>query len=162
VYWNVLSPAEWERRKAEAAASQARRRQVAERAVDAVDLSDPQSEKSHNFQGERTNEGFFESRKWRDAWNGWFSYDLKVTPDSPVILMCTVRGSEGRQRTFDVFVDGERIATRTLEYHPTEFLDLEIPIPDALTRGKQRVTVKFQAQPNTATGAVFDLRILPQ
>jgi hypothetical protein len=32
-------------------------------------------------------------------------------------------------------------------------------LPETLTRGKQRVTVKFQAQPNSIAGSLFDVRV---
>ncbi len=160
VYWQVYSPAAWEKHKAEIAAGEARRAALAQRTLDAVNVSDPRSEKDHNFLGERTNEGYLETRKWRDSRTGWFSYVLCVAPDQPVKLICTYRGSEGRQRVFDVLVDGERVATQTLEYHPTAFLDFEYALPTALTRGKEHVTVKFQPHSDAATGSVFEVRIV--
>jgi hypothetical protein len=45
-----------------------------------------------------------------------------------------------------------------LEIHPTELFDKEYPIPERLTRGKERIVVKFQAHPNAIAGAVFDVR----
>jgi len=76
-----------------------------------------------------------------------------------VSIVCAFRGSEGRRRAFDVLVDGTKIASETLEYHPTEQLDREYAIPEPLTRGKTRVTVKFQAQSdNTTAGALIDVR----
>ncbi|MDW8167184.1 MAG: glycoside hydrolase family 127 protein [Acidobacteriota bacterium] len=162
VYWKVYTPAEWERRKAEIAAREARRREIERLTVDAVNLNDPQSEQAHRFQGENTNEGYFEGRRWRAARNGWFSYELKVAPDRPVLLVCTYRGSEGPPRVFDIFVEGEKIATERLEIHPTELFDKEYPIPERLTRGKERIVVKFQAHPNAIAGAVFDVRTVAQ
>jgi hypothetical protein len=156
VYWKVYTAAEWEKRKAEMAAREARRKEIERQTVDAVSAGVPQSERDHNFQGERTNEG---GRRSREARNGWFSYDLKVAPDKPMILVCTYRGSEGRLRAFDVLVDGEKVATQTLEIHPTELFDFEYPLPEKLTRGKQRITVKFQAHPEATAGAVIDVRV---
>ncbi|GBC83197.1 Non-reducing end beta-L-arabinofuranosidase [bacterium HR10] len=158
VYWKVYTPAEWEKRKAEIAAREARRREIERLTIDAVNLNDPQSEQAHDFRGENVSEGYFEGRRWRAARNGWFSYALKVTPDRPVLLVCTYRESEGPPRVFDVFVEGEKIATEQLEIHPTELFDKEYPIPERLTRGKERIVVKFQAHPNAIAGAVFDVR----
>ena len=59
---------------------------------------------------------------------------------------------------FDILVDGHRLATETLEYHPTEELDKEYPIPEALTRGKDHVTIRFQAKPDATAGAVIEVR----
>jgi DUF1680 family protein len=160
VYWNVYSAAEWKTKKAEAAAAEARRREIELGTIDFVNLSEPESEQAHQYKGERTNEGAVEGRRWRDARNGWFSYELKVPGDKPVILVCTYRGSEGRRRVFDVLVDGEKIATESLAYHPTELFDVEYPVPEKLTRGKERVTVRFQSAADSATGGVLDVRLV--
>ena len=158
VYWKVYSPAEWEKTKADLAAAEGRRKEIERRTVDAVNISEPRSERDHNLQGEGTNEGFFEGRKWRAASKGGFSYELKVVPHKPVTLVCTYRGSEGRRHVFDVLVDGDKVATQTLEIHPTELFDFEYPLPETLTRGKQRITVKFEAHPDAIAGSVLDVR----
>ncbi len=158
VYWNVYSPTEWQAKKAEGAAVESRRKELETRTIDAVVVDDPRSEQGHAFAGEHTNEGYVEGRKWRDARNGWMSYVLAVVPDQPVTLVCTFRGSEGRRRVFDILVDGEKVATHALEYHPTELFDLEFPLPEALTRGKARVTVRIQSLPDAATGGLVDMR----
>jgi len=160
VYWKVLSPAEWAARVAELAAKEERRREIESRTVDAVDLNDGQNEASHSLLGENATQGYFEGRRTREARNGWFSYDLGVLPDKPVILVCTFVGSFGRPRTFDILVNGEKVATQTLEAAPGGLVDREYPLLESLTRGKARVTVKFQSPPNGATGSLFDLRII--
>ena len=158
VYWNVLSPADWEKRKADTAAAEARRKDVDRRTLDAVNIDDAKSEQAHGYQSESATEGYFEGRRTREARGGWFSYQLKVAPDQPITLVCAYRGSEGRRRAFDILVDGQKIATETLEYHPTEQLDHEYTLPADLTRGKDRITVKFQAQMPSTAGAVIDVR----
>ena len=160
VYWKVVSPEEWEKRKAEAAAKEVRRKELERRTLDAVKIDSEQSENEHGFKGENSTKGYFEGKRTREARNGWFSYDLKVLPDQPMILVCTFVGGFGRSRPFDVFADGEKIATQTLEAAPAELVDVEYKLPDQLTRGKQRVTVKFVSQPNVRTASVFDVRIV--
>ncbi|MBO0724337.1 MAG: glycoside hydrolase family 127 protein [Blastocatellia bacterium] len=159
VYWKVYTPAEWEKRKADLAAAESRRKTIERLTVDAVNINDQQSERDHNLQGQGMLDGDFEGKRWRAARNGWFSYELKLPPDKPVSLVCTYRGSEGRPRSFDVLVDGEKIATQTLEIHPGELFDFEYPLSEQLTRGKQRITVKFQSQPGAMAGSVFDVRV---
>jgi hypothetical protein len=160
VYWKVLSPAEWEQRKAEIAAKESRRKEIERRTLDAVNINDEQSETDHGFKGENAVQGYFEGKRTRQARNGWFSYDLKALPDKPMVLVCTYVGSFGRPRTFDVQVDGEKVATQTLAAAPAELFDFEYKLPEPLTRGKQRVTVKFQSLPDAGTASVFDVRII--
>jgi DUF1680 family protein len=158
VYWNTYSPADWEKRETDLAAAGMRRKEIQSRTIDFVDLSKPESEEAHGFTHENSTQPFFEGRPGREARNGSFSYRLKVLPDGPVALVCTYRGSEGRRRIFDVLVDGQKIATETLAYHPTELLDIEYQVPETLTKGKDYVTVRFAALEDAATAAVFEIR----
>jgi len=159
VYWRVYTPAEWEKRKSDLAAAESRRKVIERLTVDAVNINDQQSERDHNLQGQGMIDGDFDGKRWRAARNGWFSYDMKSLADKPVTLVCTYRGSEGRTRSFDLLVDGEKVATQTLEIHPGELFDFEYPLPEQLTRGKQRITVKFQSRPNAMAGSLFDVRV---
>jgi hypothetical protein len=59
VYWKVYSPAEWEKRKAEIAAREARRREIERLTIDAVNLNDPQSEQAHRLPGRECERGIF-------------------------------------------------------------------------------------------------------
>jgi DUF1680 family protein len=161
VYWRLSSPAEWDKEKADAAAAERRREEIAGRALDRVDIDDAGAEIAHGYRGEATGNWDYEGRKIRETRGGWFSYEMKVLPDRPMVLAFTYLGTEGRRRTFDVLVDGVKIATRTAEYHPTELLDAEYPIPPEVTRGKEKVTVRFQAAPESTSAAIFEVRLLP-
>ena len=109
---------------------------------------------------EATDNWDYEGRKIRETRGGWFSYEMKVLPDRPMVVAFTYLGTEGRQRTFDILVDGVKIATRTAEYHPTELLDAEYKVPPEVTKGKEKVTVRFQA-PESTSAAVFEVRMMP-
>ena len=161
VYWNLYTPGEWAEHRAALDAAGRRHRAIADATVDLVSVDDPQSERDHGYRGEGASDWSFEGRKVREAQSGWFSYDLKVRPDQPMTLVFTYKGAEGRARRFDVLVDGEKIATRSVEYHPTELLEAEYAIPERLTRGKERITVRFQAAADAASGAVSEVRLVP-
>jgi DUF1680 family protein len=161
VYWNLLTPAEWNARKTETAAADAKRKVFEERTIDRVDVDAAQSEKDHALASDKSTDAFFEGKRIREARGGWFSYQLKIAPGRPATIVAGYRGSEGRRRAFDVLVDGEKIATETLEYHPTEQLDREYAVPETLTRGKSAITVTFRAQNDNATaGALIDVRTI--
>ena len=151
----LVPPAEAER-KAREAGEAARRKPLAERTIDSVAIGNEAAEGKHNFQGSQSNIGPYGGKVWRDARRGgWFSYELKVMPDQPVTLMCTYWGGDIR-RTFDILVEGQQIATQTLSgSKPGRFYDVEHKIPAELTRGKDKVTVKFQAPPDGVAGGVF-------
>lgn len=164
VYWKVYSEAEWEKRKADSAAAAAYRKAIAGRTIDVVSIGDKANESDHRFQGERTNTGHAEGSAWRDANDGgWFAYELQTLPSQPVTLLCTYWGSDFENRVFDILVDGEKVATQTLDNNqPGDFFDVEYRVPERLTRGKERVTVKFQAHPKAMAGGVFDVRMVRQ
>jgi hypothetical protein len=161
VYWKLYTRDEWTRQRAERDAAEKRRRTIADATVDLVNVDDPASESGHGYRGEAAEQWSFEGRKVRETRGGWFSYDLRVRPDRPMSLVFTYKGAEGRARRFDVLVDGERVATKTVEYHPTELLDAEYAIPEALTHGKERVTVRFQTAPDVSSASISEVRVVP-
>ena len=109
---------EWKARTADVAATDARRKDVERRTIDIVSVHDAANEQQHGLQSENAADGYFEGQRTREARNGWFSYRVKVAANGPTTVACSYRGSEGRRRTFDILVDGEKIASETLEYHP--------------------------------------------
>ncbi|MFL6208580.1 MAG: beta-L-arabinofuranosidase domain-containing protein [Pyrinomonadaceae bacterium] len=162
VYWDVLTPAQYAARKAALRAEAARRAALDARTVDEYRPGEQQSEVDHEQTGAQTISGDWQGRKFRHAEDGgWFAFNLKVTPDQPVELMCAYWGGETGNRTFDILVDGQLIATQTLHQDkPGEFFDRTYAIPAELTRGKQRVEVRFQAHPGNFAGGLYGAKIL--
>jgi hypothetical protein len=162
VYWDLLTPAQWQGRQEEYQAEQARLKALEARTVDRVSIGDPRSERDHQFQGEKTDAGAFGGRNWRHATDGgWFSYTLKVLPDEPQELCVTYWGSDSGGREFDVLVDGERLATQKLENNkPERFYGEVYALPKKLIENKSSVTVRFQAQPGKTAGGVFGCAVL--
>ncbi len=162
VYWDVFSDAQWKQREAVYLAEQERRRAFEARLVDDFRPGEQQSETDHHLAGERTASGVGTSgRKWRHATGGWFSFDMKVPSDAPVDLRCTYWGSDGGNRIFDILVDGARLTTEALKAEqPGQHIEKTYALPLELTRGKQTVTVRFQAQPENVAGGVFGCQVL--
>jgi DUF1680 family protein len=159
VYWTIYNPVEYDAHKAELAALAAKRTSMEARTIDRVDVTSDASEQAHAYSGQGTSEGFVEERRWRDARNGFLSYQLKVQPDKAVALVCTYRGGEGQRRAFDVLVEGVKVASETLVYHPAELIDREYEVPAKLLEGnKHTVTVRFEPHPNARTGGVVEIR----
>jgi hypothetical protein len=159
VYW-VITSAGSPRHKKILAEEEARRKRE-ERFFDHV-VPDAESETAHNLQGERTGSGPFGNKAWRHAINGgWWSWDMKVLPDTQMTMACTYWGSDVGQRTFDILVDSEVIATQSLDRSkPGEFFDVEYALPMELTKGKEKVTVRFHAREGNFAGGVFECAIL--
>jgi len=160
LYWRIVREGS-EKHRQIVAEQEARRAKLA-RTVDAVEIGVRPSEQTHGLKGQNMAAGFHRGRTWRHASRGgWISYTLKVLSDVPMTLSCTYWGSDSGARTFDVLVDGEKLATQKLDRDkPDEFFEVEYPIPAELTRGKGQVTVKFQAHPNNTAGGVFGCEML--
>jgi len=160
VYWRIVG--ENSPQFAEILAQEEAERRLAARTIDAVSVGNSSSESSHGFEGENTQTGPHLGRHWRHATDGgFFSYTLAVSPDEPTILRCTYWGSDSGPRTFDILVDGRKIATRTLNRDkPGEFFHVEHKLPADLTGGKSEVTVKFQAHPGNMAGGLFGVMTL--
>ncbi|MBN1851454.1 MAG: glycoside hydrolase family 127 protein [Pirellulales bacterium] len=161
VYWDRFSSHQWQAKEEEYRAEQVRQTEIAERTVDMVSPGEQQSETDHGLQGERTSSGDFGGRKYRHAQDGWFSYRLKILPGQPQELWVTYWGSDSGNRTFDVLVDGERLISQRLQRkHPDTFYDEITPLPENMTKGKQSITIKFQAHSGNWAGGVFGLRTM--
>ena len=162
VYWDLVNEQQWSEREANYRKELERVRQLEALSVDFVQPGEPQIERAHNMQEESTDEGEHSGRLWRHARpNGWLSYDLKVVPDRPVELVSSYWGSETGRRTFDILVDGVKVATQSLQNDkPGEFFDVTYAIPLELTRGKNKITIRFQPHTGNTVGGFYGLRII--
>ncbi len=167
LYWSVYNEAEWTeveaKRRARAAEEKARQADIERRLVDRVEIGNPESEGAHNMRGEKTSSGEMRGERWRHAVDGgWFSYDLRVLPDRPTVLLCTYWGSDVG-RTFDIFVDDTKVASQTVNVNfPGDFFDVETGIPLELVGGKEKIRVRFQAPGGGTAGGLFGLALLRQ
>jgi hypothetical protein len=165
LYWHLYSEKEWVQveagRRARAAAEAARREAFERRLVDRVFVGEAESEREHNLRAEKSESGELRGERWRHAVDGgWFSFDLKVLPDKPMVLAGRYWGSD-TGRTFDILVDGTKIATQTVNVNfPGDHFDVEYPVPRELTRDKEKVTVRYQAPPGGMAGGLFGLAML--
>lgn len=162
VYWDVLTPAQYETRRAALAAEAARRAELDARTVDEYRPGEQQSEIDHAQNGVQTESGDWQGRKFRHALaGGWFSFNVRVAPDAPVELLCIYWGGETGRRQFDILVDGRLVATETLNRdQPGVFFERSYAVPAELTRGKQKVEVRFRAHPDNMAGGLYGLRVL--
>jgi hypothetical protein len=91
--------------------------------------------------------------------DGWFEFRMK-SADAPLTLQATYGGDE-RNRRFRILVEGMLIATQRLDgEHPGTFIERGYPIPVELTRGKDAIVVRFEAEKDYGTGPVYGCRLL--
>ncbi|MEP7157763.1 MAG: glycoside hydrolase family 127 protein [Betaproteobacteria bacterium] len=159
VYFRRFTDAGWARAEVAFAAEQARLKDLAARSVDVMYLGDMQPEREHELASEISYPVVYRGRRGRDArTGGFFAFRMKVRP-GPLVLQATYWGDE-RNRRFHILVDGVRIASQTLEANlPGEFIYVDYPIPETLTREKTSVLVRFDPEPGRTAGPVFGCRI---
>ena len=160
VYCDLFTPPEWEAKAAELAAEQQRQRKLELATVGFVQPGEMQPERDFNQQGEETSPVRLMGRPGRGG-KKWFSFGLPVEPSHPMTLVVTYSSQQWRKRTFEILVDGRRIGEQELERSdPLRFFDVEYTIPANLVKGKQTVTVRFQATQGKEIAAVFGVRMI--
>jgi DUF1680 family protein len=162
VYFDVLTETAWTGRQARVATDARTLAAIEARTVDRVQAGQPEAEKASDIQQTGSDAWSLEGRSCRSArYGGAFTYSLRLPGQGPSALRVAYWGGESRRHVFDVVAEGETIAVQRLfDDRPGEVLEVEYPLPERLTRGRDRLRVGFRTGPGTSTGAVFDLRIV--
>jgi hypothetical protein len=81
-------------------------------------------------------------------YGGTFTYSLRLPAEGPAALRVAYWGGESRRHVFEVVAEGETLATQSLfDDRPGEVLEVEYPLPERLTRGRERLRVGFRTGP---------------
>lgn len=160
-YFDFFTPSEYAKRADEIAAERARQRRIEEATIAAVQPGEMQPERDFNQQGENTQPARTDGRPGRQA-TGWFSYDLPVDPPRPMALIVTYHRDSRRPRSFQILVDGAKLADVMLDASSEpRFEDVEYRIPSDLVAGKTKITVRFQSvEGGGPVGPLFGVRII--
>ena len=159
MYWELTTPQKIAARREKLAAEERARAAREAATLDRVVVGEQQSEVEHDFKGERTETGIHNGRRWRHG--AMIQYTLDTHGAKAVDLEVTYCGDDAG-RTFDILVDGTRIATQVLNREkPGEFVAKRYPIPeDVLKAAPQgRVTIKFVAT-RWLAGGLYDVRLM--
>ena len=160
VYLRVETEASRASREAREQAAEAARRAVNARTVDSVVAGALSDEETHGLEQERASAWSREGRSCRSTrYGGSWSYTLRLPESGPAAVRVSYWGGETRRHRFDVVAEGETLATQALfDDRPGELYEVEYPLPERLTRGRERVRVGFRTGPGQSTGAVFEVR----
>jgi DUF1680 family protein len=163
MYWSWYTPADWEKQKQALLRDEAKQAEIDKLTVDQYLPGNQQSDVDHKMDGNNTRSGSFNDKTWRDAIDGWFSFQMKVDPAAQQVLLCTFWGDEVGARSFDLLVDGTQVGTETLNQNkPGQFFDQSYDLPLSLTHDKTVVTVKLQAHAGNMAGGLYGARIVRQ
>lgn len=161
VYFDIYSPQEWKTKEKERQQMIEQKKKLEARTLDLFRIGEMQPERDHNLQSRNSDAGEAHGYKFRHAYNGWFSFDVKVDPQRPVQMVCTFWGADKDKRNFDILIDDKLFKHISLKgehgHHP---FDEVYDIPLSFTKGKEKINVKFQAQPDNYAGGLFGFRIL--
>jgi DUF1680 family protein len=162
-YWDRFTPEQWQTRQEEYAKEMARQKELEARTVDLVKAGEEQDERDHNFARERTDTREFNDHTFRFAeTNGWFAWELKVLPDQAQELSVELgRGGRGGSG-LEIFVDGTKLETDQPSEagQPPGLNTRNYPLSAELLKGKQKITVRFQAPVGRRGTSVSTVRVL--
>ncbi|MHC4558096.1 MAG: glycoside hydrolase family 127 protein [Planctomycetota bacterium] len=163
VYWDLFTEPEWKEKEAEYAAEEERLRKLELATVAYAQPGEMQPERDFNY--ESPGDAWVVRMMGRPGrWGrSWFSFDLPVEPDRPMVLVvtyCSDHHSRGRA-IFDILVDGQHVATQEVKRSsPARFYDVEYALGADLVEGRERVTVRFQATEGNVVAAIFGIRMI--
>jgi len=162
VYFDLFSESGWEEKKAGYIADQEAQRALERATVAYVQPGEMQPERDFNYQGsEDSRVTQVMGRPGRRSGN-WFSFDLPVDPESSMVLIVTYYTGERSVRTsFDILVDGRYLSHQEVtRSYPQRFIDVEYAIDESFIKGKEKVTVRFEASEGSSVSSVFGVRMI--
>ena len=130
--------------------------------VDFIQLGEMEPEREHSLKGSNTAVGEFVGRKFRLSWNdGWFTFDMKVTDQTPLQLIMTCCGNDGESCSFDIYIDDKLLRSVTMRLQKSEDLyDMKIDIPFESTSNKDKVKISFKSHKERMIGRIFGDRLI--
>lgn len=162
VYWDYFTEEEWALRQSEYEASKKAAALLEARTLDYFRIGEMQPERDHKLSsGDRSYVSDAMGRKGREARSGdYFAFEMKLEPGTASALVFTYIGDD-KGRKFDILVDGEWLATESWEGGKTGyFYDQEYRLPEAMVKGKSRITVRVEANHKRTAGRVFGVRVV--
>jgi hypothetical protein len=162
VYWDYFTNADWAARQAEYEAEKKRAKEIEEKTLDNFRIGEMQPERDHNLKAsEKSYVSDAIGRMGREARrDNYFSFEMKTNNVIGCNLLLTYIGDD-KDRKFDILVDGVKIATEDWKGGKTgKFYDIEYKIPEELIKGKEKVTVRIEANYGKTAGRVFGARII--
>ena len=162
IFWDTYSNPEWTAHEAQYQADQKRKKELELKTIDLFRIGEMQPEREHNFIDEKSSVVEYKMRKAREAdRDGWFLFDMKIAKGQPMALAVEYWGGYSGSKTFDILIDNQVIATQNISnMAPGKFIDVVYTIPENLTKGKEKVSVKFVPHDGHRAGPVFMVRTI--
>lgn len=128
---------------------------------DGFQPGDSLDEMKHRFRGDKLNIlTDFKGRSARGAERGgWLSFELSVPNNGNVDLIIEYWGGFTGGKTFDIVVDGIKIATENISGKSDgEFVNESYPLPSVLLENKEKIIIRFEPHTGSRAGPFFYAR----
>lgn len=159
-YVDLLTPEEWAARVATVTAEE-RQRRLDAATVGYADAGEMQAERDFNYQSSIDRAVESVGVRHGRAGTGWFSFDLPVELDTPMALVITLHSEQQDRASFQIRVDGTRVATQSiLDDSAVGFYNARVPLDASLLAGKEKITVRFQSTGDGRIPTVFGVRTI--
>lgn len=164
VYWDLFTNAEWEIINVEYLEVRKNLSILEKATIDYVQPGEMQPERDHNFDGDNSRVISLQSRKGRTAYDGWFSFDLKVNElENMMLVISYAKDLQRRETEYDIFVENTLLIDPKEGFNETtRFHNVTFDLPKKIYEGKETITVKFQAHKQGRVRRVFGLRMVNQ
>ncbi|MCK3684711.1 glycoside hydrolase family 127 protein [Maribellus sp. YY47] len=163
MYWLYLSNAEYQLVLDSLAKVEEAKLALEERTTDKVQPGQQQPEADHYLKSANSTSGNYQNEFWRDARSGgFFSYQLNTAGETDLSLIVRYWGNETSNRTFDILIDDEKLATENTrgKWKVQDFREVEYSIPASMLEGKSAITLKFQPHEGSVAGGIFFVRLV--
>lgn len=153
VYLPTFTQARWQAEEATFKAEQVARRALDARTVDVLHMGEMQPERDHDFRSFNSEPAQYRGRSGRLIRAAGFIEFTLASRSGPMILRLTEWG-EARNPNYKVFIDDVQLQ---LARRPTDkvkaFHDTDLPIPEEMTRHKDRLKIRIEGTWPTFYGA---------
>ncbi|KRA62350.1 hypothetical protein ASD79_21930 [Caulobacter sp. Root655] len=161
VYFRRLTQAQWTTLEPTLVADARARADIQDRTADIIRFGEQQPEVDHALKASPgTQDSGNLTVRSRILNKGFIAFQMATAP-GPLTLQVTYDGA-ARGKTFAILVDGQEVAREVLAGDRTSTLNVRsYPLPQALTNGRGKVTVRFQMVSDQWT-AIFEARLVRQ
>ena len=164
IYVDLITPSELSDRETEIAVERERVRRLEAATLGFVQPGDADQERQFNYQSDPADRAVQQAAgRASRAGTGWFSFDMPVDGSSNVAVVVTDLNDVGlppASGNFEIIVDGTSIGRFEPNGSAVGFYDARYAVPAESTRGKTKVTARFQASQGGRIAPVFGVRTI--
>lgn len=163
MYWLSLSENEYKRTADSLANIEKSRLALDARTIDAIVPGEQQPEADHKVKMEKTNTALFNDACFREVQSGGtLSYQLFPKNEKNLKLLVRYWGNEWGKRSFKIYIEDTLLVSENIvgKWNKKAFVDVEYPLPDTMTAGKEQITVKFEPESSNSAGGLFYIALV--